>query len=85
MSLDTACFETPITFSGTVTNCGDVDLINLNVADNKGTINGGTCGSILPVGQSCTYTGVYTAPIVIGDNTDTVTATGETTQGATGF
>jgi len=78
---ETACIGTPITFSGTVTNCGDVDLINLNVADNKGNITGGTCSSILPVGQSCTYAGHYTSPIVIGDNTDTVTVTGETTQG----
>jgi hypothetical protein len=79
---DLGCIGGDITFTGTVTNCGDIDLINLSVVDNKGSITGGTCGSILPAGQSCTYSGIYTAPIVIGGNTDTVTATGSTTQGA---
>jgi hypothetical protein len=72
----TGCLGGDITFSGWVVNCGDVELTNIQLHDDKGVITNTNCTS-LPIGGTCTYSGIYTAPILLGSNTDTVTATGD--------
>ncbi len=62
----------PITFSGTVTNTGNVELLNVTCTDDKaGAV---TVPATLAIGASANYTGSYvpsTSP-----STDTVTCTG---------
>ncbi len=77
ISVTKACTDAPaprqpITFSGTVTNTGNVDLNNVTCVDDKsGTVL--TLAS-LAAGASAPYSGSYVP--VSGPSTDTVTCTG---------
>ena len=72
----------PITFSGAVTNAGDVTLTDVTVTDDSGTPDDASddvvvLGPIdLDSGDSANYSGAYTAA-QSGSSTDTVTATGD--------
>ena len=65
-----------LTYSGSVSNAGNITLINVTVVDNQPTTNTLVLGPItLAPGQSQTYAGSYVVPVdFCGD--DTVTAIG---------
>ena len=67
-----------VSFSGTVTNCGDEDLVNISVVDNQpaiGTVV--TNFSSLVVGASVSFSGSYTSTNdLCGPFIDTISVTG---------
>src|SRR5437016_12091806 len=65
----------PITFSGTITNTGNVTLNNVNIADSPAAAITLATTTLAP-GQSTNYSGSYVPSQTGGDKTDTVTASG---------
>jgi uncharacterized repeat protein (TIGR01451 family) len=67
-----------LTFSGTVSNLGNVTLVNVFVVNNQPSNNTPVIGPItLAPGEFFPFTGSYTAPLVCCDITDTLTASGQ--------
>ncbi|MBV1787972.1 hypothetical protein KQ940_07890 [Marinobacterium sp. D7] len=80
--VDPAMYGDPITFSGTVTNTGNVALNNVTVVDDSGT-PGDTSDDVmvlgpisLDIGASANYSGQYTV-LAEGPSTDIALAAGE--------
>ena len=79
----TSCFPDPVNIFGTVTNCGEGDLANVQLSDSiKGAIPAaditcppGVALTALQPNQSCTYNSSYVPPRT-GEITDVVTASG---------
>jgi uncharacterized repeat protein (TIGR01451 family) len=66
-----------LTFSGTVTNMGNVTLTNVYVVNDQPSNNTPVIGPItLAPGDSLSFTGSYTAPLVCCEIIDTLTARG---------
>jgi uncharacterized repeat protein (TIGR01451 family) len=67
-----------LTYSGTVTNMGNVTLVNVSVVDNQPTTNTPVISNItLAPGGFLNFTGSYTAPPVCCESVDTLTARGQ--------
>jgi uncharacterized repeat protein (TIGR01451 family) len=67
-----------VIYSGTVSNAGNVTLINVFVVDNQPSNNTPVIGPItLSPGAVFNFSGQYTAPPVCCETTDTVTARGQ--------
>jgi hypothetical protein len=69
----------PLVFTGSVSNAGNITLINVLVVDNKPTNNTPVLGPItLAPGESANFAGSYLVPINICDSniSDTITAVG---------
>jgi uncharacterized repeat protein (TIGR01451 family) len=67
-----------VIYSGTVSNAGNVTLINVFVVDNQPSNNTPVIGPItLSPGAVFNFSGHYTAPPVCCETTDTVTARGQ--------
>jgi uncharacterized repeat protein (TIGR01451 family) len=67
-----------LTFSGTVTNMGNVTLTNVYVVNDQPSNNTPVIGPvILPPGDFLSFTGSYTAPLVCCEIIDTLTARGQ--------
>jgi uncharacterized repeat protein (TIGR01451 family) len=67
-----------VIYSGTVSNAGNVTLINVFVVDNQPSNNAPVIGPIiLAPGAVWNFTGRYTAPPVCCTTTDTLTASGQ--------
>jgi uncharacterized repeat protein (TIGR01451 family) len=67
-----------VIYSGTVSNAGNVTLINVFVVDNQPNNNTPVIGPItLSPGAVFNFSGQYTAPPVCCETTDTVTARGQ--------
>jgi uncharacterized repeat protein (TIGR01451 family) len=67
-----------VIYSGTVSNAGNVTLINVFVVDNQPSNNTPVIGPItLSPGAVFNFSGQYTAPLVCCETTDTVTARGQ--------
>ena len=67
-----------LTFSGTVTNMGNVTLVNVFVVDNQPSNNTPVIGPItLQPGGFLNFSGSYTAPLVCCETIDTLTARGQ--------
>lgn len=68
----------PLTFHGTVSNLGDVTLVNVSVFDDQPTNGTPVIGPItLAPGASTNFTGSYITPLVCCVTIDTLTATGQ--------
>ena len=68
----------PVVYSGSVSNAGNVTLINVYVVDNQPSNNTALIGPItLAPGSSLSFSGQYTAPLVCCETTDTLTARGQ--------
>ena len=68
----------PLFYTGTVTNLGNVTLVNVYVVDNQPTNGTPVIGPItLPPGCYTNFTGCYTTPLVCCVTIDTLTATGQ--------
>ncbi len=67
-----------LTYCGTVTNMGDVTLVNVFVVDNQPTNNTPVIGPIT-LGPGCflNFNGSYIAPLVCCETVDTLTACGQ--------
>jgi uncharacterized repeat protein (TIGR01451 family) len=67
-----------LTFFGTVTNLGDVTLVNVYVVNDQPSNNTPVIGPItLRPGAGTNFTGSYTAPLVCCEIIDTLTARGQ--------
>jgi uncharacterized repeat protein (TIGR01451 family) len=67
-----------VIYSGTVSNAGNVTLVNVFVVDNQPSNNTPVIGPItLSPGAVFNFSGQYTAPLVCCETTDTVTARGQ--------
>jgi uncharacterized repeat protein (TIGR01451 family) len=67
-----------VIYSGTVSNAGNVTLINVFVVDDQPSNNTPVIGPItLSPGAVFNFSGQYTAPLVCCETTDTVTARGQ--------
>ena len=67
-----------LTYCGTVTNMGDVTLVNVFVVDNQPTNNTPVIGPItLAPGGFVNFNGSYIAPLVCCESADTLTARGQ--------
>lgn len=78
--------DSPIPFSGVVSNCGDVDLIGVVVVDDAGTPadtadDQSFALGDLAVGESAPYEGSYLPPEPGAESTNVVVATGDWTFG----
>jgi uncharacterized repeat protein (TIGR01451 family) len=67
-----------LVFSGTLTNLGNVTLVNVTVVNDQPSNNTPVIGPItLAPGAFINFTGSYTAPLVCCEITDTLTARGQ--------
>ncbi len=68
---------TPLVYTGTVANAGDVTLTNIYVVSNQPSNNSPVIGPIsLAPGASASFSGSYLAPVFCCQMTDTLTASG---------